>query len=164
MRNQHSDTRTMQAMHADLNCEPKGSPRWQAQEESQSPFRVVEATKIKEWGRDGKNNKNTNKQTNKNLPLPSALCKGNKWNSDQSYYHHHVVFLWTRSSWVIKLMWAACRKPQCNHQITADTSKQIQPSGHFKMNIPFQSPCYVLHCQSMQDTLAHLCHRCQYAP
>ena len=32
MRNQHSDTRTMQAMHADLNCEPKGSPRWQAQE------------------------------------------------------------------------------------------------------------------------------------
>lgn len=22
----------MQAMHADLNCEPKGSPRWQAQE------------------------------------------------------------------------------------------------------------------------------------
>lgn len=32
MRNQHSDTRTMQAMHADLNHEPEGSPRWQAQE------------------------------------------------------------------------------------------------------------------------------------
>lgn len=45
----------------------------------------------------------------------------------------------------------------------ADTSKQIQPSGHFKMNIPFQSPCYALHCQSRQNTLAHLCHRCQYA-
>lgn len=127
---------------------------------SQSPFRMVEATKRKEWGRDGK----IKIQTNKNLPLPSALRKGNKWNSDQSYHHHHVVFLWTRSSRVTKLMWAACRKPQCNRQIMADMSKQIQPLGHFKMDIPFQSPCYVLHCQSMQDTLAHLCHRCQYAP
>lgn len=78
----------MQAMHADLNCEPKGSPRWQAQEESPSPLRVVKATKRKEWGRDGKTIKI---QTNINLPLPSALRKGNKWNSDQSHHHHHVA-------------------------------------------------------------------------
>lgn len=75
MRNQHSDTRTMQAMHADLNCEPKGRPRWQAQEESQSPFRVVEATKRKEWGRDGKTIKiQTNKQT-KTFPFPQPYVK-----------------------------------------------------------------------------------------
>lgn len=57
----------MQAMHADLNCEPKGSPRWQAQEESVT---------IKGGGshqrKGGEGLKQIKKQTNKNLPLPST--------------------------------------------------------------------------------------------
>lgn len=81
MRSQHSDTRTMQARHADLNCEPKGSPRQQAQESvtiqgggSHQKKRVGGGVKQLKY-----------KQTNKNLPLPSALHKGSIWNSEQSH-------------------------------------------------------------------------------
>lgn len=86
------------------------------------------------------------KQTNKNLPLPSAFHKCNKWDSDQSHHHQHVAFLQIGSSWVIKVAWVACRKPQCK---SSDNGRQVltDPAhGPFQkeFNCPVIVPCSAL--------------------
>lgn len=72
----------MQALLTDLNYGPKGSPMWQAQEESVT-IKGGGSHQKKRVGGGVKQLKY--KQTNKNLPLPSALHKGSIWNSEQSH-------------------------------------------------------------------------------
>lgn len=58
----------MQAMHADLNCEPKGSPRWQAKK----------SVTIEGGGshqKKGGGVKKTKIQTNKTFPFPQPYVK-----------------------------------------------------------------------------------------
>lgn len=86
------------------------------------------------------------KRTNKNLPLLSAFRKGDKWNSDQGHHHHHVAFLQAGSSWVAKVTWVACRKPQCK---SSDNGRHvsIDPAlGTFlkEFYFPVTVPCSAL--------------------
>lgn len=154
MRSQHSDTRTMQARHADLNCEPKGSPRRQAQESvtiqgggSHQKKRVGGG--VKQW---------KYKQTNKNLPLPSALRKGSIWNSEQSQSSPSSVATPDRevtgNQSQPRLL---AENHNARHQIMADMLELIQSSGHFERSLTFQSPCMfctIGACRTLSSTCA----------
>lgn len=165
MRNQHSDTRTMQAMHADLNCEPKGSPRWQAQESV--TIKGGGSHQKKEGGvgelKKKKKKKTIKRQTNQTFPFPQPYVKA------INGIVIKIIPVLTLSSSSLgvhgepKLTEVACRKPQCK---SSDSGRQVltdpvlgtlQKEFYFLVTMPCSAP--LVHAGR---THTHLCHRWQH--